>query len=173
MSSPSKLSCLGKTTDLGNGDAVIRNPPAWIISGLFVLLATPMTVYQVRIPPQPATAGAHCFGGPSCGVPRCCSVLTCAAAGAWAGSQVAMHYENYTKPEYQRRILRILWMVRRRPFRGTFALPMLRLEWTLLKAPSRHPLAPAALSSLFVPAMPPRCLSTDSAAGSRSVSDTP
>ncbi|XP_075265630.1 transmembrane protein 184C-like isoform X2 [Convolutriloba macropyga] len=43
---------------------------AWIISGLFVLLATPMTVYQV-----------------------------------------AMHYENYTKPVYQRRIIRILWMV--------------------------------------------------------------
>mmetsp|Transcript_35446 Transcript_35446/g.89373 ORF Transcript_35446/g.89373 Transcript_35446/m.89373 type:complete len:480 (-) Transcript_35446:173-1612(-) len=43
---------------------------AWIISGIFVLLAVPMTVYQV-----------------------------------------AMHYENYTKPHYQRRIIRILWMV--------------------------------------------------------------
>jgi len=43
---------------------------AWTISGMFVLLAIPMTIYQV-----------------------------------------AMHYENYTKPVYQRRIIRILWMV--------------------------------------------------------------
>lgn len=42
--------------------------------------------------------------------------------------QVAMHYEHYTKPKYQRRIIRILWMV-------SPALQHFRLPWLCPSAP--------------------------------------
>jgi hypothetical protein len=81
---------------------------AWFVSGVFVLLALPITFYEVRR--VPASSGALFPTHPptnSSRPPRA-SPLTLPSPPS---VQVAQHLENYRMPRLQRHVIRILFMV--------------------------------------------------------------
>ena len=81
---------------------------AWFVSGVFVLLALPITFYEVRR--GPASSGAL-FRPTSPRTRPALLALSRSPSPSPPPLQVAQHLENYRMPRLQRHVIRILFMV--------------------------------------------------------------